>query len=212
MSIFDQIGKKLSNVSSNALDATRSMAEIQKLTNEINSSGKSIDRIYREIGEEYYLAHREEASGEFGSRIQEINSLAAHMEELQQQIDRIKAEREAAKTAGRTQASPDADGSDKTPGDRYCPHCGSKIPADSIFCIKCGTRLDTEEKEPDQADEGTEEVQGQAVEAEPEEAQNSAPETETQETPAQSAPEQDADPAPDPQADTDQEEKGPDQA
>jgi len=140
MSFFDQIGKKISNVSSNAIDATKSLAEIQKLTNEMNNSNKTIDKIYKEIGEQYFISHRDEASGDFGDQIQEINSIAAHMEELQAQIDRIKAERDAAKAAGKAAEADEQEA--KTTEKRFCPNCGAQVPADSIFCIKCGAKLE----------------------------------------------------------------------
>jgi len=166
MAFFD----KLNQVAKNIGDKTSDAIETGKLNSKVNSEKNLAGEELKKIGEFYYNAWLE--SGEIAPEALDFCTAAkAHYDaaaEAQAEIDRIRAENEAAKAAAAAPVAPAAPagivctacGTANNPGTRFCCNCGNKleIPAPPApktcpncgatiaegmkFCGECGTRTE----------------------------------------------------------------------
>ena len=166
MAFFD----KLSDFAKNIGDKTTDAIETGKLQSKVNSEKNLAGEELKKIGEFYYNAWLN--GGEIAPEVLEICTAAkAHYDaagEAQAEIDRIRAENEAAKAAAAAPVAPAAPagivcaacGTANNPGTKFCCNCGNKleIPAPPTpktcpncgaaiaegmkFCGECGTRTE----------------------------------------------------------------------
>ena len=169
MALFD----KLNDFAKNLTDKTTDAIETGKLNSKVNSEKNLAGEELKKIGEFYYNAWL--AGGEIAPELLEICTAAkAHFDaaaEAQAEIDRIRAENEAAKAAAAAPVAPAAPtapagivctacGTANNPGTKFCCNCGNKqeIPAPPApkicpncgatiaegmkFCGECGTRTE----------------------------------------------------------------------
>ena len=122
MGFFDELQGKLTNVGNQVTSKVKDSGEQVKLQSEIGSLQRQITQNYQKIGSLYYqdyLRHEgntSELNPECTAICQVIDSLQASIVEKQKKISQIKEQ-------------------------ITCPGCGKSIPADSVFCPFCGTRI-----------------------------------------------------------------------
>jgi len=150
MAFFD----KLSDFAKNIGDKTTDAIETGKLQSKINSEKNLAGEELKKIGQFYYNAWLN--GGEIAPEILEVCTAAkAHYDaadEAQAEIDRIRAENEAAKAAAAAPAAPAAPagivctacGAENAPGTKFCCNCGNKLeipaPPEPKICPNCGTK------------------------------------------------------------------------
>ncbi len=140
MAFFD----KLSDFAKNISDKTSDAIETGKLQNRSNSEKNLAGEDLKKIGEFYYGVWLE--TGQVAPEVLELcQSAKAHYDaaaEALAEIERIRAENEAAKAAAAAPPAPTAPvppaASDALP----CPGCGASNAPGTKFCCNCGTKLE----------------------------------------------------------------------
>ena len=131
MAFFD----KLSQAAKNIGDRTTDAIETTKLNSKIAAEKLAANEELLKIGQHYYNLY---LAGQADEAILEFCQAAkGHLDtadQLQAEIDRIKAENEAQKHAS---AAPAAQTQSI-----FCTGCGTQLPAGTKFCNSCGQRLD----------------------------------------------------------------------
>ena len=154
MALFD----KLSDFAKNIGDKTNDAIETGKLQSKVNSEKNLAGEELKKIGEFYYNAWLN--GGEIAPEVLEICTAAkAHYDaagEAQAEIDRIRAENEAAKAAAAAPVTPAAPaapagivctacGAENAPGTKFCCNCGNKLeipaPPEPKICPNCGATV-----------------------------------------------------------------------
>ena len=134
MAFFD----KLNDFAKNISDKTTDAIETGKLQSKVNSEKNLAGEELKKIGEFYYNAWLN--GGEIAPEVLEICTAAkAHYDaagEAQAEIDRIRAENEAAKAAAAAPVVPAA------PAGTVCAACGTANNPGTKFCCNCGNKLE----------------------------------------------------------------------
>ena len=137
MAFFD----KLNDFAKNIGDKTTDAIETGKLNSKINSEKNLAGEELKKIGEFYYNAWLN--GGEIAPELLEIcTAVKAHYDaaaEAQAEIDRIRAENEAAKAAA---AAPVAPAAPAAPAGIVCTACGTANNPGTKFCCNCGNKLE----------------------------------------------------------------------
>ncbi len=115
MAFFDDISKKLSQVSQNAVGKTKDTADIFKLKNEISEEERKIVALYNEIGRLYASLHYEDFEPSFANLMTSLKESVAAIELRQAQIQNIR-------------------------NVTTCSNCGAEIARESMFCSACGAQ------------------------------------------------------------------------
>ena len=116
MSFFDNIGSKASAAGQAAAEKARNFAEVNRLSGVISDHEKRISRLYFEIGQSYYMRHKDDPEAEELERIAAITDTNEKIAVCRNQIKTLK-------------------------GVEKCPNCGADVQNGSQFCNKCGTRM-----------------------------------------------------------------------
>jgi len=116
MALFDDLGKKLSNVAQNTVQKSKDLAETAKLNMAIAGEEKEIRKAYAEIGQWYFSKNRFDPAAEVVSQVQKIQGALAKIEELRSEHKDEKLE-------------------------FHCHSCGEIVSADDKFCPGCGANL-----------------------------------------------------------------------
>ena len=137
MGFFNELGKKTT-------EATNKITKETKLKLKINDNKNKISDFYEEIGKKVYEKHVREENINIKEELQEqcnkIDELSKEIEEARKEILLLNKKRQ-------------------------CPKCYAEIDKESVFCSKCGEKLQTEENvekevevvEPEQVPEESEE-------------------------------------------------------
>ena len=137
MALFD----KLNDFAKNLTDKTTDAIETGKLNSKVNSEKNLAREELKKIGEYYYNLWLE--SGEIAPEVLEFCAAAkAHYDaaaEAQAEIDRIRAENEAAKAAA---AAPITPAAPAAPAGIVCTACGTANNPGTKFCCNCGNKLE----------------------------------------------------------------------
>ena len=158
MAFFD----KLSDFAKNIGDKTTDAIETGKFQSKVNSEKNLAGEELKKIGEFYY--NQFASGGEVAPEVLEFcQSAKAHYDaaaEAQAEIDRIRAENEAAKAAAAAAAAAPvvpaapagglvcpACGTANNPGVKFCQNCGGKLEAPppapaGVTCVVCGVAND----------------------------------------------------------------------
>lgn len=113
-------GEKFSKMTQSAVNKSKDVAEITKLTLNNNSLEAEIKNVSDQIGE-YVVANNLLAEDEIiGQKLAQIEELKAAMEANNAKIREIK-------------------------NIAICPVCNAEVPATSNFCDKCGAQMKKEE-------------------------------------------------------------------
>ena len=133
MAFFDKLGEMAKNIG----DRTGDAIETNKLGSKIKAETEAAGEELKKIGAFYYerFAQDGKADPEVLEFCQGAKSHYDAAVEAQAEIDRIKAENEAAKAA----AVPETPA---VPAGITCPSCGAANAPDTRFCCGCGNKLE----------------------------------------------------------------------
>lgn len=116
MSIFDELGKKVTSTSQNVAQKTKDMAEIARINSLVSDEEKRINNGYYQIGKQYVALHENDYEGNYAELIHMIKDSENKIRMYNKQIQDIK-------------------------GVRRCPSCGAEVPVNAVFCNSCGARI-----------------------------------------------------------------------
>ena len=116
MSVFDQIGNKITNAGQETAAKAKNFAEATKLNSRIGDCEKQVSQLFLEIGKAYYENHAQDDNAEERQRIEQVRGLYGEIELYKEQIRKLK-------------------------GVEYCTACGAEVPIGSAFCSACGAKL-----------------------------------------------------------------------
>lgn len=117
---FGDLGKHISKYTRKAADSTGAFIESTKLSTQIGSEERAVEKLYRELGEETYkLASAGKAELDPERRFK-ADSITAHKKKIREMKDQLA----------------------KVRGMKICPHCGEVIEKDVSFCPKCGAPIE----------------------------------------------------------------------
>lgn len=118
--MFENIGKKFTQVGQEAIKKTQNLADVTALKSKISDEKKSINDLYIKIGSTYYEKYQEShGDEEMASYCADIQSALSRIEEYQDKIMQIN-------------------------GLKKCTNCGAEIERESAFCSGCGSKVETQ--------------------------------------------------------------------
>lgn len=120
MSILDQIGAKITDVSAGATQQAKNSVDIVKLNGIISSEKQKLSAYYQQIGEAYYAANCENPPTDYAEMFETVNASLRTIQSSQKRIEELK-------------------------GIKQCPECGAQISVGTQFCPSCGKPVKNEE-------------------------------------------------------------------
>ena len=127
------------NILNKAVDWLKKKYEIVRLTMQIKSMKKDLNKIYRVLGEDYVDVHRNDTEDLNYEKIEEAVRLQKAIAEKETSIDEMR---------GIVRCP--ACGSRIPNGALFCPYCGMRQPDPEVqvirYCPECGTKLEIDEK------------------------------------------------------------------
>ena len=152
MSFFDNIGSKASAAGQAAAEKARNFAEVNRLNGVISDHEKRISRLYFEIGQSYYMRHKDDPEAEELERIAAITDTNEKIAVCREQIKTLKGVEKCpncgADVQNRSQfcnncgtRMPPASMKTAPKAGLTCPTCGTELESDAAFCFNCGTKL-----------------------------------------------------------------------
>ena len=118
MAFFDDISKKITDVSQTTIQKGKGMAETAKYNSLISDEEKKIAAIYGQIGKLYAEVHGEAPEESFVEYINLLKDSKSKVEEYQNKITELR-------------------------GVTKCPLCGADVANGTLFCVSCGTKVAT---------------------------------------------------------------------
>lgn len=117
MAFWEDFSETISLKGKEMADKAKNFTDIASLRGQIVSYENTILRYYREIGRAYYEAHKDDLEKEFPEQMDAIMKSENMIKELEKRISELR-------------------------GTRKCSSCGSDVPDDSVFCPKCGSKME----------------------------------------------------------------------
>ena len=117
MTFWEDLNETISVRGKEFADKARTFTDIASLRGQIVSYENTILRYYREIGRAYYDAHKNDITKEFPEQMEAIAKSEKMIKELKKRICELK-------------------------GTQKCTSCGNNAPDDSVFCPKCGAKME----------------------------------------------------------------------
>ena len=115
MAFFDEFGRKFSNLSQNAVQKTRGVADGARINSSISEEERNLNNIYRDLGHAYCQLHYNDAEPQLKNIV----------------IAAVETEKKLAFLYQQQQLQ----------GLVRCPSCGNMAPINSVFCNTCGCKL-----------------------------------------------------------------------
>ena len=152
MSFFDNIGSKASAAGQAAAEKARNFAEVNRLNGVISDHEKRISRLYFEIGQSYYMRHKDDPESEELERIAAITDTNEKIAVCREQIKTLKGVEKCPNCGADVQNGsqfcnncgtrmPPASMKTAPKAGLTCPTCGTELESDAAFCFNCGTKL-----------------------------------------------------------------------
>lgn len=113
MALFDDLSKKITEVSQTTIQKTKGFADTAKINSLIAEEEKKVKYNYSEIGRLYVSLHGDDAEAPYANLVQGAKDALARIDEYRRQISNIK-------------------------GLIRCENCGNEIPPTGPFCSFCG--------------------------------------------------------------------------
>ncbi|MGI6007358.1 MAG: zinc-ribbon domain-containing protein [Ruminococcus sp.] len=144
---FDDLSKTISSAAETFGRKTESFLEMQKMKSQIHSARRAVEKSFRDLGELIY--HRYDAGEGVDSEVEviceDISQMKAVISEMKEELALKK-------------------------GRKICPVCQAEVAAESVYCMKCGSKIMTEEEEADvDVDDVAEDNPAEEILAEPDE-------------------------------------------
>lgn len=121
---FDDLSRTISSAAENVSRKTEMFLEIQKMKSRLHSAQRAVEKSYRELGELIYRRYDEGegVDSELAVICEDIAQMKGVIEELTQELAFKK-------------------------GKKLCPVCKAEIARESIYCMRCGSKVTEEEEE-----------------------------------------------------------------
>ncbi len=117
MAFWDNFSESITEKGKKVADKAKTFTDIASLKGQIASYENTILRTYKEIGHDYYAAHKDDENPEFEQYFDTIKKAEATIADLKKRIGELS-------------------------GTRHCSSCDNDVPNDSVFCPKCGTKME----------------------------------------------------------------------
>ena len=117
MSWFDQLSGAVTKATRDLSGKAQELADTAKLNSKISDAKSLMKRVYAQIGEEYYKAHKDDADNEFAAKFRMISEAEESIAAYRSELDRMK-------------------------GTVRCTSCGASVSKDALFCPKCGAKVE----------------------------------------------------------------------
>ena len=121
MAFFDKLGNTISAAGKTGLSKAKEIKDTAKITLDIQEREGAIRKLYQDLGQAYYHAHKDDENPEY-EQVEEIKAAFEDIGELKAAKDGIR-------------------------GIRRCPECGSAVADDANFCASCGAKCEKPEPE-----------------------------------------------------------------
>ena len=115
---FDDLSRTISSAAENVSRKTEMFLEIQKMKSRLHSAQRAVEKSYRELGELIYRRYDE------GEGVD--SELAVICEDIIEELTQELAFKK---------------------GKKLCPVCQAEIARESIYCMRCGSKVTEEEEE-----------------------------------------------------------------
>lgn len=113
---FEQVGKKVSKTSQEAVKKTKDLTEIAKIKAQITDEEKRLNKIYMNLGQQYYQLKGENPDLIFNDLCKAIESCLQNIDRYNVMVNEIK-------------------------GIKRCSVCGTEMSIASTYCQCCGHKL-----------------------------------------------------------------------
>lgn len=117
MAFWEDFSETISIKGKEMADKAKNFTDIASLRGQIVSYENTILRYYREIGRAYYEAHKNDITKEFPEQMDAIVNAEKMIKDLEKRISELR-------------------------GTQKCTSCGNDVPDDSVFCPKCGAKME----------------------------------------------------------------------
>lgn len=156
MAFFEDLGKKVSQTSQDAIKKTKVMAETSKIQSQISSEKRKISDNYNKIGEKYFELFRDSADENLAGFLAAIEESLHKIEEYEEQVKKLKGMERCEKcgaelkegalfctSCGTKASQPQTEGTvaAQAPA-RVCTSCGMQLAEGALFCSGCGTKAE----------------------------------------------------------------------
>ena len=151
MPIFNEIGKKISKISQDAVKGTKDFADITTLNNKIAEEQKLLNSFYMQIGKKYYELYSDsaEADNNFYPICVSITECMTKITDFRAEIQEIKGIKKCLACGAEVASSTTFCGicgkdTREMPGSAEqfrCPSCGKELMSDAAFCTDCGQKI-----------------------------------------------------------------------
>lgn len=119
MALFDKLGETIVNASRDVSQKAKDLSGTAKLTLDIRSKEDQVQKLYAEVGRQYFEEHKEDDPAAYEGMAQ-IRELLAAVEDMKKELLDLK-------------------------GAKVCPRCGEEVQATDAFCKSCGAKIEEDD-------------------------------------------------------------------
>ena len=119
MDLFNKIGETLASAGKDVSQKAKDLSGTAKLSFDIKSKEDYVQKMYAEIGRQYYEDHKDDVENLY-EEMPLIKEALDVIEDMKKELQSLK-------------------------GGRVCPRCGEKVGENDAYCRSCGEKLEDEE-------------------------------------------------------------------
>lgn len=161
MAFLDELGRHISDAGQAVAQQTKNFTDTTRLNSAITEKEKQIVQLFANIGQAYYMRHKNDPSAEELPLITEINALTAEITQYKEEIKQIKGVTKCPKCGADVQitasfcstcgapVSAETTFSEAVASEpqNLCPQCQKPVLAGNRFCTHCGVKMEHDEKQ-----------------------------------------------------------------
>ena len=130
MPFFEDIGKKITNMSQSAIEKTKCSTEILRLNNQIREEQHLCKALYQQIGQQYAKQYATNPDPAFEPLMNQLHAAEERIASYQEQVQIKKA------ASAQPPLQPESPSNSAV-----CPNCGQTLSSDTKFCTVCGASV-----------------------------------------------------------------------